>query len=215
PSGGGSSTVVSTLSYQDWSQNVWTAQTYGGWFVEVCTNGTNSTGPCPQTSSTTSESLTTSLQYVDWSGVKWIGSRIGSTFVSVQATPASTDVACPADALTGVSPGTNFSNCLSYVSNSIPLTDSNGKHVTVSLSVLAQPTFTSPMLFSFAPGIPSTQTITASGNPGATICLTSSDLPSNFTLNGGSCGNGTFQLVFDGGLSTPVKDYSVTVKATS
>jgi len=215
PSAGGSTTVATTLSYTDWSQNIWSAQTSGGWFVETCTAGANSTGPCPATTSTTSDSLTASLQYVDWSGVNWIASRIGTTFVSVQADPASTAVPCPANAVTGVSPGTNFSNCQSYVSNSIPLTDGSGNHVTVSLSALAPPAFTSSTTLAFGPSVPSTATITVSGNPTPDVCVTSSNLPADFTAALGSCQTGGFQLPFDGSPNAPQGNYSLTLAAAS
>ena len=206
PSAGGSPTVGSTLSYQDWRGDVWQAQTYGGWFVQTCfAPGAN---PCPQT-----DSLSVSIQYVDWSGVNWIASRNGSTFVSSKANPASTDVACPADS-TGVSPGSSFSNCASYASHSIPLTTDAGAHVSVSLVNWATPAFTSSTSLSFGPSIPSTQTITASGNPAPSICVSSSNLPANFSAKTGDCQNGgSFQLVFDGSPSAPNGLYSLGLTA--
>src|SRR5262249_38707548 len=150
----------------DWSNNIWSAQISGGWFVETCTKGTSSTGPCAKSGSPQSDSLAASLQYVDWSGVKWTASRAGGAFVSTKADAASTDGSCRAAAGTGISafpPGsTSFENCLSYVSTSIPLTDATGNHVTVSFAPQGAPVFTTPSTLSFFPSVASTQTITAS-----------------------------------------------------
>jgi hypothetical protein len=204
-----SPTITSTLTYQDWDGVDWSAQTYGGWFVQTCTSGAN----CPQ-----SDSITADIQYVDWSGVKWTAARFGNDFISVQNNLLSTLAPCPADPATGVSPGTNFSNCSSYVSTSIPLQDPNGVLETVSFSVLSPPTFGAVTTLPFTPGVPSTQTITVSGNPTPQICVSSGSpsLPSpDFSLNGGNCGTGTFQLAFNGDDSSPTQTYQLTLSATN
>jgi hypothetical protein len=213
PVGGGLGTSASTLQYQDWFKNTWSVQTYGGWFVGTCSLGAQRTGWCPYV-----DSGTANLQYVDWSGAPWTASRNGTTFVSAKANPASTDVACPADAATGVSPGPNFSNCLSYVSTSIPVTDSSGNHVTVSFAPQGLPVFTTPSNLSFVPNIASTQTIIASGKPTPQICLDSSNLPTDISLNGGVCSSdGTLQLAFSGdrAQNAPVATYSLTLSASN
>jgi hypothetical protein len=171
---GGSPTTSTTLGYRDWDGNMWSAQTWGGWFVQTCANGT---GPnkCSQ-----KDSIIADLQYVDWSGVKWTASRVGSTFISVKSQPASTDAKCPANSA-GVSPVTDFSTCSSYVSTSIPMTDNTGNFVRVSMAVLGAPVFTPPTYLSFGPNVASTRTITATGNPNPTVCLQSSTLTADFT----------------------------------
>jgi hypothetical protein len=201
-------TVSPTLSYNDWGGNTWSAQTWGGWFVQSC-SGTN----CSQAAS-----ILSSIEYIDWTGVQWTASRFGTKFVLLKAQPASTDLICRADNATGVTPesaatGPDFSNCLSYVSTSIPLTDSNGNHVRVSLSLLAPPVFTSPSTVPFAPGVSSFQTITATGSPTPTVCFSSGSVPSGFTLNGGSCGQGSFQVKYDGS-TVPQGLYNLTLTAT-
>src|SRR5262249_16382533 len=153
--------------------------------------------------------LSASLNYVDWSGARWIASRAGSRFTSVKADPASTDKVCRANAATGVSafpPGsTSFSDCISYVSTSIPLTDASGNHVTVSFAPQGLPTFTTPSNLSFVPNIASTKTITAAGMPAPQICVASNNstpnnLPSDISLNSVTCSaNGSLQLAFRGG----------------
>jgi hypothetical protein len=223
PSAGGSASIGATLTYRDWSNNIWTVQTYGGWFVQTCQAGVNSTGPCPvtinntppgsTTPSTISDSLTTSLQFVDWSGRKLIASRTGSAFSIIKSDPAATDVPCPAERTTGVSPGTDFSNCSVYVSNTIPLTDGSGNRVSVSLSTFSAPAFTGAASFAFAPGVASTQTITATGNPNPTICLTSSGLPPQFTVP--SCSPSPLTITFNGNSNTPVGNYNLTFNASN
>jgi hypothetical protein len=183
----GSSTSLSpTFSYNDWDGNTWAAQTWGGWFVQTCSGAS-----CAQPNS-----ILGSIHYLDWSGVKWTAARFGSIFAHIKAQPASTDKICKADPITGVSPGSDFSACSSYASTSIPLTDSNRNRVRVSLSVWAPPVFTSPTTLPFAPAVSSSQTITATGNPAPTICYSSGNLPAGFTLNGGNCGQGSFQLTY-------------------
>ena len=203
------STISNTLTYKDWKGNIWSAQTWGGWFVQTCANGPGST--CPQ-----SDSMVASIRYVDWSGVNRTAARLGNTFVSIKAQPDnSTDIECPADSLTGITPGSDFTNCASYGSSSIELVDGTGNNVTVSLSALTPPHFTSSSTLKFAPGISSTQTITALGNPTPTVCVTTSNLPADFTVNGGNtCGTGSFQVAFNGNLSAPVGVYNLELTAS-
>ncbi|MGH9772004.1 MAG: hypothetical protein ACRD4Q_09945, partial [Candidatus Acidiferrales bacterium] len=60
--------VQTTLAYQDWNGRDWSAQTWGGWFVQTCNSGAN----CPQ-----ADSINANLRYVDWSGVNWTAMRVG------------------------------------------------------------------------------------------------------------------------------------------
>ncbi|HEY2017982.1 MAG TPA: hypothetical protein VGH38_30970, partial [Bryobacteraceae bacterium] len=201
------STISSTLTYKDWSGNTRSAQTWGGWFVQTCVNGSSST--CDQ-----ADSIIASIHYLDASGAKWTGSRMGNSFVSIKASSSSTDKACPADTLTLLTPNPDPTKCSSYVSSSIQLQDGNGNPVQVSFSLLTPPAFTSPSPLSFAPGIPSTQIITAVGNPAPSICLTSSTLPADFTLNGGSTCGTSFPVVFNGNLGAPVGVYQLKLTAS-
>jgi hypothetical protein len=204
---GGATQVSSTLGYKDWAGNKWSAQTSGGWFVEGCT-------PAPGLSCTQPDSISADLSYVDWGGVKWTASRMGNRFTSTKAKPAATDVKCEEDSNTLVSPGTDFSNCKSYVSDSIPLTDLNGNLVRVSLTQLIPPNFTSSNYLGFAPGYPSTQTIAVAADPGATCSLVGSLPTADFTLKG-DCSNAPLQLVFNGNVNAPLQTYQVAFKATS
>ena len=193
-------TVDNTLAYQDWNGSDWSAQTWGGWFVQTC----NSPGKCTQ-----ANSINANLRYVDRSGVNWSAIRFGDKFISVKNKPASTDKDCEPDPATGVSAGPDFSQCKSYYSKSIELKAPGGVLEVVSLSVeqpLRPPVFTSEPTLPFTPGVPSSQTITVSGNPAPQICFSSGNppLPADFSLNGGMCGqNGRFQLAFDGNPGTP------------
>jgi hypothetical protein len=203
------STISNTLTYKDWKGNIWSAQTWGGWLVQTCANGPAST--CPQT-----DSIIASIRYVDWSGVNYTAARLGNTFVNIKAQrDTSIDIKCPADELTGISTGSDFTNCVSYGSSAISLVDGTGHNMTVSLSVLTPAYFTSASQLKFAPGVISTQTITALGNPAPNVCLTSSNLPADFTLNDGTtCGTGSFKLAFDGNLGAPVGIYQLQLTAT-
>ena len=203
------STISDTLTYRDWNGNTWSAQTWGGWFVQSCANGPKST--CPR-----ADSIVASIRYQDSSQANWTAARLGKTFAHIKAQLDLTkDVKCPADSLTGISPGSDFTNCMSYGSSSIPLVDGTGNNVTVALSELTQPRFTGPSTLKFAPGLLSTQTIAAAGNPTPTICVTGSNLPADFTLNkGNTCGTGSFDLGFGGNLGAPVGVYQLELTAS-
>jgi hypothetical protein len=200
PNGSNTTTITPTLSYKDWTGNVWSAQTSGGWFVQTCSGST-----CTQ-----ADSINGTLHYLDWSGAKWSAARIGNNFVHQKAVPASTDKNCAPDLITKVT-APPFTNCMSYTTSSVPMTAGDGSLITMSLSALVAPVFTSPATLSFLPGIPGSQTIVAAGNPTPSICLKSTTLPSAFSLNGGSCGSGSFQLTYDG--TTSSGSYTITLSA--
>ena len=105
--------VRDTLTYVDWNGAEWSAQTYAGWFVQTC----KSHRKCTQ-----SDSLNANIRYVDWSGTNWTASSSREiNFISTKNKPDPTDKQCPADQATGVSPGLDFSKCISYLSTSIPV----------------------------------------------------------------------------------------------
>jgi hypothetical protein len=207
-----SPTISSTLNYKDWYGNHWSAQTYGGWFVQSCTSSS-----CSQ-----DDSIAASLRFVDGAGLKWTASRVGNKFIVIKQAPASTDEECTPNPATGVSPGPNFSTCSSYLSNSIALKDQGGNLQTVSLSVLAPPVFGGPTTLPFTPKAASSQLITATGNPTPQICFASSTppLPSDFTLNGAplntnACAQGSFKLSFNGNQASPTQNYLLTLAASN
>ena len=208
-----SSTISSTLAYQDWNGVNWSAQTYGGWFVQNCVSGAK----CPQ-----NDSLIGGIRFVDWSGTKWAASRIGTKFIVVKEKPATSDKECVPDPATGLTPQLEFGNCSSYLSNTIHLKDPNGVLEKVSLSVLAPPAFKGPTTLSFTPSVASSQVITATGNPAAQICFFKSvpPLPADFTLNGvpltgSACAQSSFKLSFNGNKASPTQNYQLTLSASN
>jgi hypothetical protein len=208
-----SPTISSTLDYEDWSGLDWSAQTYGGWFVQDCDSGSD----CRQ-----SDSITANIRFVDWSGTKWTALRLGDKFIVTKEAPASTDKECTPDPATGFSPGPNFSNCSSYLSASIPVRDPNGTLENVSLSVLAAPVFAASTTLAFTPRVSSSQTIVVSGNPTPKVCYSSSSpaLPSDFTMNGvplsaTACAQGSFKLSFNGNPASPQQNYQLTLAASN
>lgn len=185
------------LNYQDWYGLNWTARTYGGWFVQTCNSGSN----CAQT-----DSMTAAIHYVDWAGTKWTASRIGTNFVNTKAAPASSDQPCPADETTGVTPGSDFSACISYVSSSVHLKDATGNPVTVSLTLT--PAFSTSATLNFTTGQASTSTITVSGSPAPSISL-ANGLPAGFSFTPGA---GTASLSYT---NAPEGTYHATVVASN
>ena len=197
-----------TLDYQDWEQDHGTAQTWGGWFLETCTIG--------NTRCLVDEGINADIRYVDAAGVKWTASRMGNNFVHTKAQPASTDLICPADATTGVTPaGTDLTKCATYVTDNIMLKDVDGNLETAKLSVLTPPVVSGSTLLAFGPGIPSTQSISMIGNPAPTVCLSSGSLPADFSLNGGSCGTGSFRIQFNGDRNAATQTYGLTLSASN
>ena len=206
-------TVSATLAYQDWYGINWSAQTWGGWFVQTCTSGDK----CKQ-----ADSINANLRYVDWSGVNWTAMRVNDKFIITKNKPAPTDKACEPDPTTGVSTGPDFSKCKSYYSTTIPLKAPSGVLERVSLSVLpptAPPVFTSEPTLPFTPGLRSIQTITASGQPTPRICLSSivPPTPPEISLNNRlDCStNGKFDVGFNGEFNTREQTYQLTLAASN
>ena len=141
---------------------------------------------------------------------------IGGNFVNTKASPSPTDLICAADEKTGLTPAsTDLSTCASYVSDHLTLKDATGNLVTATFSILVPPAVSGSTTLAFGQGIPSTQTINVVGNPTPTICLSSGSLTADFSLNGGNCGTGTFQIQFDGSLTTPTANHAITLSATN
>ncbi len=215
PQSTGTTAYSNTLQYQDWNGNDWSAQTWGGWLVQTCAQGANSSTACQNTSSITGD-----LRYVDWSGTKWTASRFKDVFVSTKASPASTDQNCPADSVSGVTlPGgtiqAGFSNCLSYTSAKIPMLDANSNPITVEFSSLGPPFFVDPGALSYSLGTPATVNITAGGTPAANICWDNGLVHAGFDSSIGACHAGSYPLSFDGGLTDPTGTYTLQLTASN
>lgn len=206
-------TVSATLAYQDWYGINWSAQTWGGWFVQTCKSGNKSRQ---------ADSINANLPYVDWSGVNWTAMRVDDKFINTKSKPAPTDKTCDPDPTTGVSTGPDFSKCKSYYSTSIPVKAPDGVLERVSLSVLpptAPPVFTSEPTLPFTPGVRSVQTITASGQPTPRICLSSivPPTPPEISLNNrlDCSNNGSFSVGFNGEFNTREQIYQLTLAASN
>jgi hypothetical protein len=211
PQSTGVQQIAPTLQYQDWNGDQWTTQTWGGWFVQTCAQGTSST-TCHQ-----ADSITGDLRYVDWSGTKWTATRLGSTFVSTQATSNPGNQVCQTDTVAGVTipGGTNpfdLSHCVSYSSTSIKMLDQNGQNITVSLNTLAAPSFVDPGPLTFSVGTPATVNIVAAGNPAPSIAWEAGGGNHfNFPISTGS----SFPLSFDGTLLALPETFTLTLKASN
>jgi hypothetical protein len=211
PQSTGVQQITPTLQYQDWNADQWTAQTWGGWFVQTCAQGTGPT--CPR-----ADSITGDLRYVDWQGTHWIATRLGSEFVSTKATKNPGDQVCQTDTVTGVTiPGGpnpfDLSNCISLVSKSISMLDQNGQKINVSLTELAVPIFNDPGPLTFSVGTPVTVNIVAAGNPAPTINWIAGlgGNHFNFPISTGS----NFALSFDGSLQAQTGTFTLTLKASN
>lgn len=249
-------TTYSTLSFKGWNGEIWSAQTWGGWFVQTCANGTKiddlADGTCIQ-----ADSLSADLHYIDWRmgqivdpklglpvfelsrfsaarfGDKFFATRAAGRVISELAPPANTLNTCPVYPQDTTSLDTD-GYCWSYVDVQLPIVAADGSNQVVLLTNLLSSKFTSPSVMAFGPGLPSTQTITVVGDPTPDVCITSSNLPGNFKINGSpsyawlgtnDCGNlsgaahgfGTVsvQLAFDGLLNASIGTYSLTLKAVN
>ncbi len=189
--GGGTPTVANSFVYSDWNGIGWRATTVGGWLAQVCM-GDSSGQNCPR-----QDSFIASIHYVDWSGANMIASRLGGNFTIVKSKPASADKPCPADSSTGVTPGTDFSNCSSYVASQIQYTH-QGSQYTMELS--QAPTFTGSTTLYFTWLQPGGATVTATGFPTPTISqLSFSFLPPGVAFESGAAGTGTASFLYVGG----------------
>ncbi|MBL8213862.1 MAG: hypothetical protein JNK87_24300 [Bryobacterales bacterium] len=159
----GNSMIFNELTYRDWNETIWSASTWGGWFVQRCLND-KGVSTCALR-----DSITASIRYLDWNRAKWTASRLGNRFTHTKLGPvAAGDAPCPPDPTTGVSPGPDFSKCSTYVSDSINLLDGNGNGLqsTVTLVPYEAPRFTGPTVLSFSPGLAASHQIVAEGSGG-------------------------------------------------
>jgi hypothetical protein len=200
---GGNPKASDSFSYDNWNQVAWQAETSGGWFKQTCL-GDSSGKNCPQ-----EDSFIASVQYVDWSGVKRTASRFGSNFAITKGEPAKSDKKCEADTQTGVTPGTDFSQCVSYVASEIQYTYQGNAY---SMRLSHPPVFTSEKTISFTwQGPQQHAAVTAAGIPAPDISLANgSSLPAGVTF---SRGNGTAQFSFAGSSSGTRGTYHVNLQA--
>ncbi len=160
---GETTTLTSSLTYTDWNSNVWTAQTYSGWFVQTTTEAGQPIS-----------SISPTIEFQDWSGNDYFASRIaGGLFLIAKRSPNSTDVVCqaPANSVSQPPSGqTDFSTCSSYVASTILLQDGNGNPIAAQLALA--PVFTTPSSAVITTlGPQQTFTITATGIPAPQLAL--------------------------------------------
>ncbi|MBV8810423.1 MAG: hypothetical protein JO033_17270 [Acidobacteriaceae bacterium] len=201
---GANPTTSDSFTYDDWSGVAWRAETVRGWFKQTCL-GDSSGKNCPQP-----DSFIADIEYVDGSGVKRTASRFGPNFVITKAEPAESDKECPADEQTGVTPpGTDFSQCVSYVASEFEYTYQGNAY---SMRLSRPPVFTSDTIIHFTwQGPQQHAAVTAAGIPAPDISLASgSSLPAGVTF---SRGNGTAQFNFAGASSGTRGTYHVTLQA--
>jgi hypothetical protein len=243
-----------TLSYEGWNAEIWSAQTWGGWFVQTCASGpkldSQLTGTCVQT-----DSISADLNFINWSFAEWLNQgseqarftasrfhdvdflgnirnkftivRTGGSLVNGQPLSGSSTMHdCPAGA-GGVSPGpyaSGTSACWSYVNNQLPIVLGDASRGLINLVDGVTPAFSGPTNLPFATGVASSQTINVSGTPAPGGCVSSTNLPNDFSVGGYSLGQlQTFgcnfayltadpQVSFDGNASVTPGNYSLTIQ---
>jgi putative Ig domain-containing protein len=246
--------ISDTLSYEGWNAEIWSAKTWGGWFVQTCADGpkldSQLTGKCAQT-----DSISADLNFFDWSFAQWLerGSEqarftaarfhdvdflgnIRNKFTitrtggpAVNGKPlsgAATTRNCPAGA-GGVSPGPYVSAdtaCWSYISNQMPIVLGDGSRGLINLVDGVAPAFAGPTNLPFATGVASRQTINVGGSPAPSGCVSSTNIPDDFTIGGHSLGQlqtfgcnfnylpGNPQVTFDGNASLTPATYFVNIQ---
>jgi hypothetical protein len=122
---------------------------------------------------------------------------------------AESDKKCPADELTGVTPGMDFSQCLSYVANEFQYTYQGNAY---SMRLSRPPVFTSDKIIHFTwQGPQQHAAVTAEGIPAPAISVWGGlPLPAGVTL---SRGNGKAQFSFAGSSIGKPATYNVTLQA--
>jgi hypothetical protein len=159
------STTFSTLSYKGWNGETWSAQSWGGWFVQTCANGTKindqTDGTCNQ-----ADSLSGDLHYIDsrfkqylngLSGSagfpqlemsRYTAARFGDKFLATRGggklvTPSFGLNACPAlPAWGGLSPGIDefLKSCWTYIDRRLPVVAADGTNTVAELTNYLSPT---------------------------------------------------------------------------
>lgn len=186
------------IRYFDWDETHWDLSTYGDWFVQKCVQG--SRGEFCSTLKK-GHSITGTIRFLNSRFERSLASRMGNRFVITKANPAATDKPCPADQTTGVSPGTDFSKCSSYVADKFEmmLVPLSGVRTfgTVSISPFKRPTFSGNGLFNISVGVPASFQITATGDPAPEVCPDLvAGLPAPLKVSG--CNKSTVTLSYDG-----------------
>ena len=213
-------------SYQDWTGNIWTVQTWGGWFVQTCRDGASS--KCTQADSIVADLRYKEPHIADSAGtrviVNWTASRFGSKFSHTRAElwRGYNQQPCAADGSTGVSSLTallDLSKCSSYVDTSFRYVSGDGGELAANLVEYTRPVFSSPSYLSFTAGVPSTRTISATGNPKPTVFVDENGgtLTSNsdftITIGQGTPDFNTVRIEFNGNSNAPAGDYTLNLNA--
>jgi hypothetical protein len=183
-----------SLTYQDWNGKVWSAATYGGWFVQNCVSAS-----CNRTS------FSPTLQYVDWDGMKRKATRIGGRFSVTLGQKKAGAEPCDGDPATGLTDAGSAANCLVFATETLHLKDGNGTNVTVKLN--QPPSFTSADSVAFTNGTPRSFQITTASIPAAAI-VNSSVVPAGFTFQSSG---GSATLTYNG--SVPAAQFTLNLTA--
>lgn len=188
-------TVVDSITFPTWQEDSkentkYQAQVWNGWFLFQDLLAKPKTDPA---------TINTRFRYYR-DGVPYELDRIGHHFAISKAKPAAADVACPPDPATGVSSGSDFTKCKSYVSESFEIElDGLGRRI-VSLTQPA--VFISPLTARVAWGTPATLPITISSRTFTNVAVTTS-LPSGFKFVPGLVGAGKATISWDGRTNAP------------
>ena len=178
--GGGTPVSSAQLIYRDWNNNVWTASTWGGWFVQSNVSNGN-----------TFYSITATLRGLyPGSPVNdqiTVGRYSADRFVT--APTNSFNIACPIDPATGESDtqgNTAIEFCSSFVVRQLPLLNGSGVLQTVTLPLQALPAFPDgpTRILNFKTNSSNTQAyiLSATGFPLPSLSAVSGALPPGFTF---------------------------------
>ena len=213
------------FSYRDWDENIWTAQTWGGWIVQTCHEGATGNKKCSQT-----DSITTDLRYREPTPIhvgetileNWTASRFGNNFVHTRAKPwrGYNQQPCEADQSTGKSTQLDLSKCSSYVDPLLSYEAGDGNYLFSDLQMYSA-VFSRPTQLWFSAGAPSKQTITLNSTPyKSNVFVDETDggtLKSNTDfeiINGqGTPDFNTLQIKFNGNPAAANQDYTLNLYA--
>ncbi len=162
--------VQRPFSYRDWDENIWTAQTWGGWFVQTCHEGATGNKKCSQT-----DSITADLRYREPTPI-----HVGETIIGeldgfavrqqLRRTPEPSSGA--ATTSSHAKPTNRRARALSSISRNVRVTSirysvtrpATGIDLFSDLQMYSA-VFSRPTHLWFSAGAPSKQTITLNSTP--------------------------------------------------
>lgn len=171
----GQNSVSQTLNFVGFDGKAWTAQAFGGWFIQKTADGTL-------------DEFAPTIAYRDTNDRLTYATRIGHKFLIVPGQPAADAQPCPEQTVfeLPVKPA-RPSACSSWIASFLQVKGPGGSLSEVHL--VTPPSFTTPSTFTKLRGVETEFTVTATGSPAPVLSLPNQQAlfgKALVTLNGNS-----------------------------